>query len=222
MSAQYNKQVKLETIFENGGRFSSGANGTASSVAFNTTGATLHTGTDTTGRAFIRSQNGYNGYSVFDRNPEILFVAFLQADSPVHTDSWDAYLTTGTGLICGGNTVIDTVDFSFFGFHIKCVSGVGSVYASTNIATNAVTETLLDISGLGLGTTPFENNVTYYAKLTSGQKIDYYINGVLLDTETTNLPTGNSGDPFDVGILKNAGSDDQVVQVLQARFAFDQ
>jgi hypothetical protein len=118
---------------------------------------------------------------------------------------------------------VDTTDQSFFGFHVQTIAGVGLVYACTNIGGNTATETLLDISGLGLGSTPFENDNTFYAKLTSGQKIDYYINGVLLDTETTNLPSGPAGIyPFNTGILKSAGTDDQVVQMKQVRFAFDQ
>ena len=92
-----------------------------------------------------------------------------------------AYLVLGT---LGGNTGPDTTSKKYFGFELRNNSGSSEVYI-VNGSGSAQTRTL--VTGLGIN---IKNESTYEARLFSGSRIEFYINGTKVGTHTTNLPSG--------------------------------
>lgn len=102
----------------------------------------------------------------FSKNP--LFQTKVKLD---YTTSQSIWLTVGEGASSSAK---------YLGFKISN----GTLYA---VNRNGSAETSTSISGITL-----TNANTYKAVMTSASKIEFYVNGVLKATHTTNLPTGTS------------------------------
>lgn len=101
----------------------------------------------------------------FTKNP--IFQTLLQFTSTTTQTAW-------FGMGVGSDTTSDS-----FGFHV--VNGTLTTFTqhANNITETTVTATLT-------------NQNIYRAEMTSGTKVDFYINGTLVSTHTANLPTSTS------------------------------
>ncbi len=97
------------------------------------------------------------------------------------------------------------------GFGFKIVDG--TLYASSKYTTGATsTETATVIPGIVL--TDYH---IYRAEMTSGSKVDYYVDNVLKATITTNLPDLTVGAMFDF-YIKNSANENKVLYLTSCSF----
>lgn len=182
------------------------ATGTDASATWNvSTGLQCLGPSVTTGHARWALQatrtSNYVDLNFFDKNPSFIGAVGLYANS-----NFDAYF----GL--GGNASV--VDASSKGacFLFSKVSGTLTVYARTSSG-SAVTDT--DITTAAAATSGWNVSGTNYLQycyiVANGTNFKFYINGTLLATHTTNLPTGalvsnSHGNMFAAGIYANAST----------------
>lgn len=119
--------------------------------------------------------------------------------------------TTGSALFGVGDVTISGADCTYtenhYGFKIIVVAGVATLYATNG---NGTTETATSIQTLAVNTPLF-----LYAKMIDATNIKYYVNGALVATHTTNLPTGSPVAFFKMGISNKATAND-----FQTAFAY--
>ncbi len=167
--------------FETAARYLVGTAQAGSSVTFSDGSAggavNLSKGNTSTGYASLRmTMGGFTTYATFfDQDPEIF--AFAQIPSA----------PTGTAsvyIVCGNlNVAVDALTQRHFGFEIENHNGSARAVATwadgTTRGTAVVLEGVAILDGHRL-----------YAKLYSARKIEFWIDGSLLRTTTTNLPSG--------------------------------
>ena len=87
-----------------------------------------------------------------------------------------------------GGTTISTTANNYFGFEFRNNSGVSQVFI-VNANESAQTRTQV---GTEVGSVVnIKNLLTYSAVMYSGNRIEFYANGVKLGAHTTNLPSGD-------------------------------
>jgi hypothetical protein len=183
------QHISWSSSFETLARFTNGVANSAA-VTLNASGLYLDKGTTAAdGQSYAVFENSLPAY-VWDQDPEF-YINMLAAVKQTAGMSWDAYVNFGDTV--GRNAAFTVGDHTFVGIHIKNNDGVQEVYAISNIAASTPTETLLDI-----GNNPLDaygnltSNALFYIKQTSGTQIDFYYNGVLKATHTTNVPSSAS------------------------------
>lgn len=172
-------RMTFSTFLETSGRFQQGVSGSGAAHTFSADGVDQDKGTTTTGGADISVGQQHDNLSKWDKNPHAWFECVEQGGSPA-SNSWDWYFTFGSA---GGASGLSTTT-KHMGFDFKVSSGTPTLLASN---ANGTTQTL---SSDFLGAlNEFQTHV-YFAKMTSGTKIEFYVDGVLKATHTTNLPSG--------------------------------
>lgn len=172
-------RMSFSTFFETLSRFQSGTSGSGATQTLSTDGVDQNKGTTSTGGVDISVGQQHDNLSKWDKNPHAWFECVEQGGSPAST-SWDWYFTFGSA----GSASALAVTTKHMGFDFKCTTGTPTLLASN---ANGTTQTL---SSDFLGAlNEFQTHV-YFAKMTSGTKIEFYVDGVLKATHTTNLPSG--------------------------------
>jgi hypothetical protein len=215
----FGKQIQWSTQFESLTRYDYVApNGNGAGTSVVATGAKLCIGnTNPGGQAVLDDPYTYNGYGVVSRNPEFYaVVAIKEAGGTRSQQTWDSYVVAGFL----GSPHNATYGQAHFGFRFSENSGVITIQATCGpgVAPFTPTQTTI-VPPTGDGT----NTNTYYAKMISGDHIDFYINGTLVATHTTSLPDPSQAiQPFGSYIYADFGSAPDYLLISQAGFAFDQ
>lgn len=197
--------------FESTTRYTLSVNGTSSSNTFGTNGLSQSKGTDATGGAAMRySGNSAISLAPFDKNPEIYFSGKSSAASAGNT--WEWYMVYGG--IGTASTLSPTT--KHMGFLCKNNNGTQQIYATHSDGTTQTT-TLLSSSNFTA------NGMVFFAKMTSGTDIKFYVNGTLEATHTTNLPTGGFANQFEaMSIIKaSAGTTNNSVELYSIGYSSD-
>lgn len=128
--------------------------------------------------AVIYSNNVLAGFPLFSNNwdKNSFFSAHINLGSATLQD---VFFGLGSGVTVSGANATNTTRHA--GFWVEDAT----IYASN---ADGTTQTRTDVSA---GITVTENN-TYQIEITGGSSIKFYINGTLVATHTTNLPTGSS------------------------------
>lgn len=189
--------------FETAARYWSGVSGAGAAAAFSdgTSGGvvTFTSGSAANGRAaLVLAMGGYsNQINLYDFDPEIY--AFAQVPAiPAAGNTKHAYIFFGD--VATDWSLVTTR--KHFGFDIMCNNGVGEVYADY---ANGATQTRVLLSGITV-----TNPHRFYAKLFSGNRIEFWVDGVLKHTATADLPSGApaavSHSVFQAGVIASAGT----------------
>lgn len=108
--------------------------------------------------------------------------------------------TTGSAFCGVGDMAVTGTAITFtdnhFGFKLVFAAGVGTLYATNG---DGSAETATSIQTLGVNTPVF-----LYAKQLDSTNIKYYVNGALVATHTTHLPTGSPTSFFLLAVSNNA------------------
>ena len=128
----------------------------------------------------------------WDLDPEINYIV----DHSVATGSWrGSYCLDSSSLATGGPSTSGAYTTKHAGFIITVNSGTVIIYASN--ATGSV-QTKTDVTG----SYTITNNLRFRTVVTSGTDVKFYINGTLVATHTTNLPSGaQTTSPYLCGML---------------------
>ncbi len=124
-------------------------------------------------------QDAFNFQGVFNRNPTYWIQGFMAG--PLASQTYTTYMTFGW-LGDGGNNPIQSGAI-YFGFKYVATLGTGVLSSCHGDGTHS--EVLTTITGIDV-----TNYNVFFANMTSGSKIDFYVNGTLKTTHNTNLPSG--------------------------------
>lgn len=200
-------------------RFATGL-GTGSSQFFDTSGYTMSCGnTSAAGFAFLQDAQYAYMDSNFDRSPYLWF----QADAPFNASATSAFISyitlgiPGNGYASGLGVAESTASTGrkYLGFKFKQTT------ANTDVLTYGVVCDGTNVESSVLLGTNFQlgNSSNYFCKLTSGTKAEFWINGTLMGTITTNLPSGApTNGQFFIGLQSNANASHKTMTV--ARFGY--
>jgi hypothetical protein len=179
-------RLTWSTMFENITRFDSTSGGTsASAPQINSGGVYFDTGSTNTGYGWIGLSLPFAaGLPIWDLNPHMLF----GCNWPGTASSWESYTTIGPSG--RPDSPIPNTNTQYAGFHIVRSAGVGAVYAVHSDGVNP--EVATDITSTALAAVVAGSNAAMEVRVTSGTKIDFYVNGALVATHTTNLPSGHN------------------------------
>lgn len=197
------------TSFENSSRWTTGNAGTTGGVTFNSFGLTINRGT-TSSAGVVLYDSGFVGNALYDKNPQL----FIQGkiNNATASNTWTCYVTIdGTGSPAGGNTYT----WKHMGFFFRNNNGTAELWA-TNADDTTQTKTLL--SGVSA-----DSDMSLMAVLTSGSKVEFYVNGVLKATHTTHLPSGGmtTGHNWHIYMQGSAGTDDDTVRLYNLGYSYD-
>lgn len=162
-------------------RFILNVSGTGAN-AVTTSGLLVNTGATSGSYAGVRFQDvgATLGATVTSGNPYFATIAIVS-------------MTTGNIYIGAGDcppaATINPDNDIHFGFLISCAAGTYTISASWNGATTASSQSLT-----ALGAPAPSSYRRYFARMTDDKKIEFFVDGVLYYTATTNLPTTAS--PF--------------------------
>lgn len=173
-----NPRVSFNTAFETSGRFNLTSGGSGGNT-FGTAGLQLQTGATSGSFAKTRFGLDLNTPDTFSSGVDPEFMCYMSSE--VLGVTGEVYFgIADTGLAVAGTGITTTADQ--FGFNF-----VAADLFATNA--NGTTETATDITNPGDVGTAADR---YYAKYTVGTNITFHVNGSLLATHTTNLPTSNT------------------------------
>lgn len=118
---------------------------------------------------------------IFNANPVFTVTA---STTPAAGNVDVCYAVVGT---LGGTTISTTAN-NYFGFELRNNSGASEVYiVNANESSQTRTRVGTEVGSL----VNIKNTTTYSAVMYSGNRIEFYANGVKLGTHTTNLPSGD-------------------------------
>jgi hypothetical protein len=167
-SPRYTIETHFPTVT---GRYDGSGSGTS---AVSTNGLSIQT-TGTAAR--LRQLNmalGSVSYNIFDKNPSFTALCHV-AQAPTTADSF-----FGLGYVdVNATTGHNFTNRPYMGFKIVYAGSTGTLSATNG---DGSAETATVIAGITL-----TSNNTYYC-LKSATDINFYVNGVLVATHTTNLP----------------------------------
>ncbi len=116
-------------------------------------------------------------FPFWDSNPIYNLPSLVFIDGTITGQTYDAYAVVG-----GFGSTPDLGSEKMFGFKVEVVSGTATLKAINGDESNS-TETVIAGIDLTVGH-------TFIANYESGKRIRFYVDGVLVATHTTNLPTG--------------------------------
>jgi len=149
----------------------------------NNMGILLDKGSTTTGQSSISTWPPNNSFNYYDYNPS--FMGMFQSNATLASNTWQWFFGVG-----GSSPVAIPTTSKHFGFILKNNNGTLELRVTNADGSN---QTITQINGLTL-----TNRSLYYARFTSASKIEFYVDHALVNTSTTNLP---SGGPANVNIL---------------------
>lgn len=156
---------------------------------------------------FLNGAGG--GYPNWDSNPTLTTIF-----SGGSNDAGQSYLAYVVIDQAGFGTLPQTQKYA--GFKLACTSGTLSLAAVHCDGTNAEVSTSVSVSS-------FTDSLTGVVNVTSGSKIDFYFNGSLVATHTTNLPSG----AFENGYLSVSASgtvgttDEDMINMVSLALSYD-
>lgn len=169
------------SIVENLTRNSQQLSGAGAAVVLGTDYVQLDKGSSVTGGAGIELLGSGDTLNKWDRNPEF-WAEYASGGSPA-ANTWDWYTTFGRA----GQASALVPTSAHMGFLWRCVGGTPTLHATN---ANGTTQTL---SADLLGSLNEFSLHSFMCRMTSGAKIEFYIDGVLMATHMTNLPSGSMG-----------------------------
>lgn len=204
--------------FETTTRYFLGGSGAGAASSFDANQPlNLQTGTTDAGRYTCI---GYHGAAVeeplyFNKSPDFT----INAQSVTATAGEDKHAYLITGYIANGAS--ETL-YKHIGFKLVSDASAGeSVYATWHNGTTQGTHKL-QIEGVNVN--PRSARHLYYAKLYSGDRIDFYVDGVLAYTARTGLPSGglDQGAFMSLALRSTSGTTSYSVNMTMAQVSFDQ
>lgn len=169
-------RMSFQTMFENINRIGNGLSGTLAAVNVTTGGLRMNKGDTATGGALARALDWVQ-MPVFDRNPSLMFEGY---GSKAADSSYDWY--TVVNSVGDATTLAPTR--KHFGFITRVSAGVQSLLGTCANGTTQSTVALPVPAG------DLTNDTLFLAKMTSGSKIEFFVNGKKYGELTTNLPAG--------------------------------
>lgn len=170
------------------------------SDSMDASGLFINTGATATSHRVVEKSTGYGPEAttlLSTGNPAISIP--FQVRTPVPTTG-TFYFGVGSVVVSGSGHTFNTRHH--FGFKIVYSSGVATLSATN---ANASIETATDITS---GITVTNRNL--YTAYRNGSQIEFYVNGTLKATHTTNLPTGSSSSRLVFISLSNDGAANNV------------
>lgn len=179
-------------------RYDRSTTGTASATVANSV-IYMRPGATGTSAVTVRDYSGQYLQPVWDKNP--MFWASWMGGNYRAGNSWDTYVSM--------DGVIDAAtapNGKYMGFKTTNRSGTKTLYTVHCDGTNP--EVATAITGISFS----NDEIVSSAVMTSGSKIEFYFNGVLKATHTTNLPTGSmtANSLYGVGLYGISGTDNDI------------
>lgn len=171
-------QAVIATAFETSTRFTSSNAGTGG-VSFNTNGAEISNGTNSaTSRAGIQLTIGTNIGTRPSSFSTSLFCNVLGSSD------YDVFAYTGS--VSNANTGVSfNLGIGGYGFLFRKSGGTLTAYGVNDSSAASTTMTSFTFAGFTAGTTRLDLDA-----VSSATDVKFYVNGTLVATSTTNLPTG--------------------------------
>lgn len=206
---QIDSRVSVSVNFETIGRYETSVSGTGASASIGDGSGDgpliLESGTDATGRAGIWLNGGLGAVlPIFDQSPYF--------STTIYTDDFDADNTKELYVIFGSVAPsLSSKITKHFGFIIKNNDGVGELYITMG---NGAAQTTKLIQGFVIA---LDEPLSLHAKLVSGQYAEFYVNNILVYTETRThlLPAGDHDDTSNrlwmANLVSTVGTDSMIV-----------
>lgn len=196
----------ISFVFENISGYQTASYGTSASVTFDSYGAYLARGTQTDGGASVTDGRSPTAYSIFDKNPIYSFT--MNADGVGSSTEWKCYSVLGT--VGSASSVTPTSAHVGFAIHDNLGSHEIICTNANGTAETTTVSTAYNISNF--------NHFT--AVVTSGVNIKYYVNGTLIATHTTNLPSGYAQN-LTCNMMKGISGSGNNARVESASLSYD-
>lgn len=172
--------------------------------------AVIERGTTAGGSGFIQNLHLQYIMPIFDKNPTF----FLSVDDGQFTaaQSYDVYMILGYAF-GPGDALPAASYFKYFGFRMRNNAGTAELYSVHQDATHAEGST-----SIGSGVSWGGNTHTMVADMSSGTNIKFYVDGTLLATHTTNLPSGvqAGGALYQIAAIGKTGTTNQTMATVNS------
>lgn len=219
VSDQGYPRIRTSYNFKDSGPFISATSGAGSpTVTFDSGGRLrLQTGTSASGvnaHARLELSGSAEDLNLFDYDPDFYAIILLGTNLGAGQ--------TKRGFVVFGDAITqDSYTTSrHFGFEVRCNDGTEELYATWGDGTTAGEQL---ISGVTPDTT---TPIRLYARVFSGASIEFYVNGVLKYTATTNVPAGDitafgsRANVWAAAVYPTVGTTDWSLYVLQTSFSW--
>jgi len=201
----------FSTLFEDIARFNSVVAGSGTNT-FGIYGNAQTSSATINNAATVAALVGINDTdnSIYVRNPSVTFGCEVT----------NAASGGGQFILLGGVVTFNGSGFSgtgrdWFGFRVVYTAGTPVLYATNG---NNGTETQTDVTS-GITLTNFNE---FSAVMTTGTDIKFYINGTLVATHTTNLPSATDDSAyFQTGVSNTGTADEVAIRVGYADYSRD-